>query len=205
MKAKYDLKKNPKRNDDNSQETLHPRLVSSGFISAGRLFEETAEFSSFSAAELEAALTILADRAGLYVSQGYTVEFGKIGNFSGSLKSLHKIYNKKDVRSMSVVFDGVNFRASKWFRKQSAGSVERAKRGFNSSVDIGRDKRIARLMAHLEEYLLITRMEYCAITGLLKTKALKELHELRKEGILVSKGKGNQLVFMKKADPTDNR
>ncbi len=200
MKAKYDLKKNPKRNDDDTDETLHPRLVSSGTISSRELFEETAQFSSLTAAELEAALTTLADRAGWFISQGYTVEFGKMGNFSGSLKALHKIYDKKDIRSMSVVFNGVNFRASKWFCKQSAGSVERAKRGFKSSTDIGREKRIARLMDHLDKYLWITRKEYCAITGLLKTKALKELHELEKEGIVESRGKGNQLAFMKKSN-----
>lgn len=198
MKARYDLRKNPKRKGETGDETLHPRLVSSGTISAERLFSEKSEISSLSEHDLEAALTALADRAGYYISQGYMVEFGKMGHFTGSLKATHEIKEKKDIRSVSVFFDGVNFKVSKWFKRRSAGTLERAKKGFKDSVDIGRDERIRRLMRHLDEYIFISRKEYCAITGLLKNKALAELHELVKEGLLKTRGMGNQLVFMKR-------
>ncbi len=198
MKAKYDLRKNPKRKGETTEETLHPRLVSSGTISAERLFKETAEMSSFTEPDLEAALTALADRAGYYISQGYMVEFGKMGHFTGSLKATHIIKEKKDIRSVSVFFDGVNFKVSKWFKRRSAGTLERAKKGFKDSTDIGRDERIRRLMRHLDEYVFINRKEYCAITGLLKNKALAELHQFVKEGLIKTRGTGNQLIFLKK-------
>ncbi|MDL2213375.1 DNA-binding protein [Bacteroides sp. OttesenSCG-928-E20] len=198
MSAEYDLREKPNPKGDGSKQTLHPRLVSSGKITTQKLVSEIASYSSFTAGDVEGILSLLADRVSYYISEGYTVQLGEIGYFSGSLKATHGVMDKKDIRSTGIYFDNVNFRASKRFKQQSAGRLERSRRGHNKSAELPKEERLRRMYKYLDENLFITRTDYTRLTGLLKNKALSELKELVEEGALKTRGRGSQLVFMRK-------
>lgn len=200
MKAQYVLRENPGTDsgDDNDSKKYHPRLVSSGTVKKEKLFTDVARYTTFSAAELEGAVNAVLTQAARYISEGYTVELGKLGFLKGALKNTRPIRETKNIRSETIVMHNVNLHASQWFRSQACGPVERADRGFGKSVDIGYEERIKRLLRHLDKYHFITRKEYGALTGLLKNKALDELKQLVKEGVLMKRGQGSHIVFMRR-------
>lgn len=193
--AQYDLREIPNPKGDGKPQPLYPRIVSSGTISTRKLFEDIASGSTHSMADLQGAITAITERTAVLLSQGYTVELGKMGYFSASLKA-RLVDDKKEIRSASIEFDNINFRATKWFRKQLKGKVERSRRGFKSSSKLSEERRISLLTAYLEEHPFITRADYTELTGLLKNKALSDLKDLVARGILISRKSGNQLIFM---------
>ena len=105
--------------------------------------------------------------------------------------------DKKEIRSVSISFDNVNFRATPWFRRCSSGTVTRAKFGFQESSNLPEETRRSRLEAFLAKNHFITRREYSQITGLLKGKAQRELNLLVENGVLNTRGYGNRIVYLK--------
>lgn len=197
MKAEYDLIEKPNPSGDGTPQPLYPRLVSTGKITTRRLLQGITEASTYTMGDLEGALKLIADHAASYIRDGYTVQLGDLGYLSGSLKAKHPVMDKKDIRSTVIYLDHVNFRASKSFINRCSGKLSRTTRGFRKSTDIGRDKRIERLNKYLDENFFITRPEYSRITGLLKNRALAELKELAEAGMLMKKGRGVKLIFIR--------
>ena len=91
----------------------------------------------------------------------------------------------------------VLFRATKWFRRRSSGTVTRAKFGFQESSDMSEETRRLRLEAFLAKNHFITRREYSGLTGLLKGKAQRELNLLVENGVLNTRGYGNRIIYLK--------
>lgn len=200
MNAEYDLIQKPNPDGDNTPQPLYPCLVSTGKINTRRLLEEISVSSTYTVGDLEGMLKLLEQHSASYVRKGYTVQLGNIGFLQGTLKATRPVMDKKEIRSMSIYMNGVKFRPSKDFKQQCSAPVSRAVSGLKKSVDIGREKRIARLKQYLDENLFIGRPDYTQLTGLQKNKALAELKEFVNEGILISKGRGNKLVFLMKKE-----
>lgn len=197
--AYYDFKKKPAlTTKEGEKDVLYPSIVYSGKITSEELIQELAECSSISAGELEGALKDLLKLIGRHLGQGYQVELGDFGVFSGKITS-RKVEDPKDIRSPSIHFNGVNFRPSKALKKQVSGELKRDKwRKFRHSNDtLSIEQRKLRMMKHLDEYGFINRVSYTQLTGRLKDVALKDLREFEKEGIIESKGRGNQMHFVK--------
>lgn len=203
MAAEYDFRRKPDEKGDGELQPLYPRIVSKGTIDSKQLFREIAEASSFTEGDLEGIMVSLQRKVSYYLSEGYHVKLGEFGYFSSSLKA-RPVMDKKEIRSVSIWFDNVNFRATKWFRRHCAGTVTRAKFGFQESSDLPEETRLARLDAFLVKNLFITRREYTQITGLLKGKALRELNLLVDKGTLKTRGSGNRVVYLK-ADNQQNK
>lgn len=195
MAAQYDLLRSPDAKSTGELQPLYPRIVSKGTIDTKTLVREISEACSFTEGDLEGVLVALSEKISYYLSEGYHVQLGEMGYFSSSLKS-RLVMDKKEIRATSIYFDNVNFRASAWFRRHSAGRVERAKFGFQQSLDCPEEERLARLNRFLKKKHFITRREYTALTGLLKGKALRELNALVASGMLDTKGSGSHKVYV---------
>ena len=198
MAAHYDLRPAPRRNDDDKPPLLYPRIVSKGTVSTKRLVKDISEMSSFSPGDIEGLLVSLQDRIAHYLSEGHHVQLGEIGYFSMGLEG-RPVEDKKEIHAQSISFGKVRFRVSPSFNQQSTGRLERVQRGlgFHQSAQLSEDERRVRLMAYLSKNPFITRREYSDITGLLKNKALDDLHLWVKKGLLREKGRGSHLVFLK--------
>lgn len=195
MAADYDFRRKPNENGDGELQPLYPRIVSKGTVDSKQLFREIAEASSFTEGDLAGIMVSLQEKVSYYLSEGYHVKLGEFGYFSVSLKA-RPVMDKKEIRSVSISFDNVNFRATRWFRRRSSGTVSRAKSGFQQSSDIPEETRHSRLKAFLTKNHFITRREYTQITGLLKGKAQRELNNLVDKGILTTRGTGNRIVYL---------
>ena len=195
--AYYNLKKKPSlTTKEGEKETMYADIVYSGTITAERLIRTVAQRTGFKEGMIEGILSELQNETLEYLGGGYRVELGEFGFFSAKVKS-RLVENKNDLRSNSVSFDGVNFRASKSFRTGIRGDLERRRCiGFRTSKEWNREQLEQIVLQHIRKHGFITRATYTELTGRLKNSALADLKSFAAEGIIKRVGRGNQLHFI---------
>lgn len=195
--AFYNLKKKPAlTTKEGETETMYADIVYSGTIPAERLIRGVAKRTGFKEGVIEGILMELKDDVLQYLGEGYRVELGEFGFFSAKVKS-RLVENKNDLRSNSVSFDGVNFRASKSFRTGIRGDLERRRCiGFRTSKEWNREQLEQIVLQHIRKHGFITRATYTELTGRLKNSALADLKSFAAEGIIKRVGRGNQMHFI---------
>lgn len=196
--AFYNLKKKPAlTTKEGETETMYADIVYSGTIPAERLIRGVAKRTGFKEGVIEGILMELKDDVLQYLGEGYRVELGEFGFFSAKVKASRLVANKNDIRSESVAFNGVNFRASKSMRVGICGDLERRKCvDFNTSRKWGRDNLKKLVLQYIGEHGFITRATYTQLTGRLKNTALDDLKSFAAEGIIKREGRGNQMHFI---------
>ena len=195
--AYYNLKKKPSlTTKEGDKETMYADIVYSGTITAERLIRTVAQRTGFKEGMIEGILSELQNETLEYLGEGYRVELGEFGFFSAKVKS-RLVENKNDLRSNSVSFDGVNFRASKSFRTGIRGDLERRRCiGFRTSKEWDRKQLEQIVLQHIRKHGFITRATYTELTGRLKNSALADLKSFAAEGIIKRVGRGNQMHFI---------
>ena len=196
--AFYNLKKKPAlTTKEGETETMYADIVYSGTIPAERLIRGVAKRTGFKEGVIEGILMELKDDVLQYLGEGYRVDLGEFGFFSAKVKASRLVANKNDIRSESVAFNGVNFRASKSMRVGIRGDLERRKCvDFNTSRKWGRDNLKKLVLQYIGEHGFITRATYTQLTGRLKNTALDDLKSFAAEGIIKREGRGNQMHFI---------
>ena len=196
--AFYNLKKKPAlTTKEGETETMYADIVYSGTIPAERLIRGVAKRTGFKEGVIEGILMELKDDVLQYLGEGYRVELGEFGFFSAKVKASRLVANKNDIRSESVAFNGVNFRASKSMCVGIRGDLERRKCvDFNTSRKWGRDNLKKLVLQYIGEHGFITRATYTQLTGRLKNTALDDLKSFAAEGIIKREGRGNQMHFI---------
>lgn len=196
--AFYNLKKRPAlTTKEGETETMYADIVYSGTIPAERLIRGVAKRTGFKEGVIEGILMELKDDVLQYLGEGYRVELGEFGFFSAKVKASRLVANKNDIRSESVAFNGVNFRASKSMRVGIRGDLERRKCvDFNTSRKWDRNNLEKLVLQYIGEHGFITRATYTQLTGRLKNTALDDLKSFAAEGIIKREGRGNQMHFI---------
>ena len=196
--AFYNLKKKPAlTTKEGETETMYADIVYSGTIPAERLIRGVAKRTGFKEGVIEGILMELKDDVLQYLGEGYRVELGEFGFFSAKVKASRLVANKNDIRSESVAFNGVNFRASKSMRVGIRGDLERRKCvDFNTSRKWDRNNLEKLVLQYIGEHGFITRATYTQLTGRLKNTALNDLKSFAAEGIIKREGRGNQMHFI---------
>ena len=196
--AYYNLKKKPSlTTKEGDKETMYADIVYSGTITAERLLRTVAQRTGFKEGMIEGILSELQNETLEYLGEGYRVELGEFGFFSAKVKASRLVANKNDIRSESVAFNGVNFRASKSMRVGIRGDLERRKCvDFNTSRKWDRNNLEKLVLQYIGEHGFITRATYTQLTGRLKNTALDDLKSFAAEGIIKREGRGNQMHFI---------
>ena len=196
--AFYNLKKKPAlTTKEGETETMYADIVYSGTIPAERLIRGVAKRTGFKEGVIEGILMELKEDVLQYLGEGYRVELGEFGFFSAKVKASRLVANKNDIRSESVAFNGVNFRASKSMRVGIRGDLERRKCvDFNTSRKWDRENLKKLVLQYIREHDFITRTTYTELTGRLKNTALGDLKSFAAEGIITREGRGNQMHFI---------
>ncbi|WP_211145957.1 MULTISPECIES: HU family DNA-binding protein [Bacteroides] len=196
--AFYNLKKKPAlTTKEGETETMYADIVYSGTIPAERLIRGVAKRTGFKEGVIEGILMELKEDVLQYLGEGYRVELGEFGFFSAKVKASRLVANKNDIRSESVAFNGVNFRASKSMRVGIRGDLERRKCvDFNTSRKWDRENLKKLVLQYIGEHGFITRTTYTELTGRLKNTALDDLKSFAAEGIIKRAGRGNQMHFI---------
>ena len=196
--AFYNLKKKPAlTTKEGETETMYADIVYSGTIPAERLIRGVAKRTGFKEGVIEGILIELKEDVLQYLGEGYRVELGEFGFFSAKVKASRLVANKNDIRSESVAFKLVNFRASRSMRVGIRGALERRKCvDFNTSRKWDRENLKKLVLQYIGEHGFITRTTYTELTGRLKNTALDDLKSFAAEGIIKREGRGNQMHFI---------
>ena len=196
--AFYNLKKKPAlTTKEGETETMYADIVYSGTIPAERLIRGVAKRTGFKEGVIEGILMELKEDVLQYLGEGYRVELGEFGFFSAKVKASRLVANKNDIRSESVAFNGVNFRASKSMRVGIRGDLERRKCvDFNTSRKWDRENLKKLVLQYIREHDFITRTTYTELTGRVKNTALGDLKSFAAEGVIKREGRGNQMHFI---------
>lgn len=196
--AYYNFKKKPAlTTKEGETETMYADVVYNGTITAERLIRMVAKRTGFKEGVIDGILTELKDDVLQYLGEGYRVELGEFGFFSAKVKASRMVANKNDIRSESVAFNGVNFRASKSFREGIRGDLERRKCiDFHTSRKWDREALKKLVLQYIRQHGFITRTTYSELTGRLKNTALADLKSFAAEGIIRREGRGNQMHFI---------
>lgn len=200
MAANYDFRENPNPKGDNEPQALHPRIVVKDTIRTKQIIRDICHDSSLTEADVVAVLSAIEEKTIHYLHQGCNVELGDMGYFSATLKS-RPVMDKKEIRSMSVHFDNVNFRSSASFKNKlrTGGTLIRNQRiGFKHSKNLSEEKRKELVENYLKQHPFMTRSDYSDLTGRLKGIALKDLKKWVEEGYLKTFGRRSNLVYMRR-------
>lgn len=135
------------------------------------------------------------EKVSYYLSEGYHVKLGEIGYFSSSLRA-RPVMDKKEIRSVSISFDNVNFRATPWFRRRSSGTVTRAKFDFKNHRTCRKRHAVPDWKPFSKESLHHSK-RILSDYGFIEGKALRELNLLVENGVLNTRGYGNRVVYLK--------
>ena len=177
---------------------LYAQAVTAGTITSEELLELVSKRIGFGKGEITGVLTSVFDTVTDWINQGFSVEVGEFGFFTGKVKGSRTVKKKTDIRAQSIRFNDVNFRPSAVFKKALDGELSRVPTiGFRQSSELSMDELKKRLMAYLDNHAFINRVTYSELTGRLKWKASQDLKTFVDEGLIVSRGKRNQKHYVK--------
>ena len=91
--AYYDFKKKPAlTTKEGEKDVLYPSIVFNGTINTKQLLKQLVARTGYKPGVVEGTLMELVDLVGEYIGQGYRVEVGEFGYFSGKIKCLHILF-----------------------------------------------------------------------------------------------------------------
>ena len=204
--AYYDLKKKPAlTTKEGEKEVLYVQAITAGTIPSDQFLELVSKRFGFRKGEIEGVLMSVFDTAADWLNQGFSVEVGEFGFFTGKVKGERLVEKKTDIRAQSICFNDVNVRHSIKFKKALSGELSRVPTiKFQQSSSLDMEELEKRLMNYLNNNPFINRVTYSELTGRLKWKAAQDLKFFVEKGLIVSRGRGNQKHYMKairKVDP----
>lgn len=198
MSAKYELREAPDINQTGEKQPLYPRIVSKGTIGQEEFLDRVHLFTGISRSLLSGAMQSFQNELYDLLADGWNVELGDIGFFSVSLQG-PPVMSKKEVHSQSIRFKNINFRAGSNC-KQAVYQKMRLERSESSSNPAHRRSQ-EECLKLVEEYLsknpVLTRANYCRLTGASKWYALLDLNKFIEQGVLKRFGGGKQVFYAK--------
>lgn len=197
MSAKYDLYETPDVKQTGEKQPLHARIVAKGTIDKEEFLDRVHLFTGMSRSMLSGAMESFQNELYDLLANGWNVELGDIGFFSVSIKG-PKVMTKKEVHSQSIHFRNINFRAGKKSKKAvwQRMSLERSETSSHVKPQrLSLEKCLALTYEYLDNYPVITRADYCRLTGLKKEHALQDLNSFINQGVLKRFGGGKQVFY----------
>lgn len=196
--AYYDLKKKPSLTTKEGEEVYYAQAITAGTISADEFVALVAQQSGFRKGDIEGMLLSVFDTATCYINQGFRVEVGEFGYFTGKVKGKRLVAKKTDIRAQSIHFNNVNFRPSAKFKKALDGELSRIPTlHFRRSSDLSMEQLESLLMNYLDEHHFINIVACSSLTKRLRWKAAQDLKYFVEKGLIESHGRGNQKHYIK--------
>lgn len=193
------------------ERVLYPRLAMVQQISTEELAREIAGASSFTPGTVEGLVKQLSAEIAHQLAQGHSVKLDGIGVFTPSL-ALREGKEREEVgengqhrNAQSIEIGGVNFRVDKALLRAINGRcrLERAPwKSRRSSQKYTVEQRQALAVKHLENHPYLTVLEYCRLTGLLRTTATNELKQWasQPDAAIDTAGRGTHRVYVLRED-----
>lgn len=193
MSIKYDLFANPPREGEETP-FLHARAISSDTVDINELAELIKDRTTFSPADIKGALQAISDGLFECLSDGKNVYLEGIGTFSISLNS-RPVKNKSEIRSASVAFKNVNFRAAPELKDRFRSVQIERKEGGNKQV-YDQESRLKRILWYIEDYGSINQTVAAQINQCIRQKAKQDILLLKEEGKIKEMRCGRRYMYV---------
>ena len=182
MSIEYDLFANPPRNGE-EKPTLHARAINIQTVNTNELARMIESMSTFTTADIKGAIKAISDRLYFCLSNSQSVHLEGIGTFSVTLKCKQQVENKKDIRSASIEFKNVEFRAD----------PELEKKNYNADI---RQKRI---LWYIKNYGTINLTVAASLNQCTRQKTKKDLEQLLEDNQIQKSWCGKRAFYTRRS------
>ena len=182
--AYYEMEETTLVTSKGEQTVRYPRMRLAGRLEMKELVREAVQSTTFNPAEAEAALGIVFRKLGQRMAMGYSVHVEGLGTFTPSLRLKEGRLRETGARgeqrrnAQSIEVGGIHFKPDKEMLREvnSQCRLERSERKFErSSTRYTEAERLELARNFLQTHSEMALWQYCALTGLLKNKASREL------------------------------
>lgn len=196
MSIEYDLFANPPK-DGETKPTLHARAINKHTISTNELADLIADLSTFSSADVKGAIKAISERLYHCLSNSNSVCLDGIGTFSVTLKS-RPVENKKDIRSASVSFKNVEFRAAPELKHRLKSARIERREGTTERKAYNDDTRQKRILWYIKNYGTINQTVAASINQCTRQKAKKDLEQLIEDNQIQKSWCGRRALYIRR-------
>lgn len=180
----YDMQEVTVQTAQGEKTVRYPRLLLSGRLESDDFIQMATRYTTYNPAEARACLGLLAESLADAMARGYSVHLEGIGTFTPTLGLRPGFERETGIpgetrrNALSICLDGVAYKADKKLVKRAAKDCQLRRAGGSicrSSTRYTPDQRLELARQYLAEHAEMSLTHYCALTGLLKDKASREL------------------------------
>lgn len=194
MSIEYDLFSNPPKEGE-EKPFLHAKAISYRTIGTRELADLIAKNTTFSSADIKGALEAISNQLIAALSNSHNVHLDGIGTFSITLKN-KPVKEKKDIRSASVSFKNISFRADAELKKQFRGVEIERRPGRSKKVAYDEEVRIRRILWYIRKYGTINQTAAAQLNQCTRHKSKADLDKLEDERIIQRNWCGRRAFYV---------
>lgn len=198
MSIEYDLFTNPLREGE-EKPTLHARAINIQTVNTDKLAETIEGMSTFTVADIKGAIKAIGERLCFFLGNSQSVHLEGIGTFSVTLKCKQQVVNKKDIRSASIEFKNVEFRADPELKKRLRNARIERREGTSNKKSYNSDIRQKRILWYIKNYGSINQSVAASLNQCTRQKAKADLEQLLEDNQIQKNWCGKRAFYVRHA------
>lgn len=196
MSIEYDLFTNPLREGE-EKPTLHARAINIQTVNTDKLAETIEGMSTFTVADIKGAIKAIGERLCFFLGNSQSVHLEGIGTFSVTLKCKQQVVNKKDIRSASIEFKNVEFRADPELKKRLRNARIERREGTSNKKSYNSDIRQKRILWYIKNYGSINQSVAASLNQCTRQKAKADLEQLLEDNQIQKSWCGKRAFYVR--------
>ena len=183
MAIQYEFYRNPNSQGTNKKR-YHARVVPTGNITTDQLADEIQKECSLTVADVKSVLIALADKMASYLGEGRKIHLEDIGYFQVNLRCKEEVRTMHAVRSETIEFKSVSFRADNELKKNLQKQNIRRARLRPHSMPLTEAEIDRKLTEHFATKPILTSREFRTLFTQVPATAYRLLKKLVEAGKL---------------------
>lgn len=183
MSILYEFYRNPDSQGTNKKR-YHARVVPCGRISTDQLAKEIQKECSLTVSDVKSVLIALADKMAEHLGEGRKVHLEDIGYFQVNLHCKEEVRTMHAVRSETIEFKSVSFRADAQLKKNLQKQKIRRSKNKPHSMPMTETGIDQKLTEHFSTHPVLTRRDFQYLCLQTKPTACRILNKLVEAGKL---------------------
>ena len=183
MSIEYEFYRNPEL-PESKKKRYHARVVPAGRVSTNQLAEEIQKECTLTVADVKSVLIALADKMAEHLGEGRKVHLEDIGYFQVNLHCKEEVRTMHAVRSETVEFKSVSFRADTNLKESLKKKKIRRSKNKPHSMPMTEKQIDEKLTEHFAHNPILTRREFQLICTQVTSTACRILRKLVEAGKL---------------------
>ena len=183
MSIEYEFYCNPD-SQGTKKKRYHARVVPTGRISTDQLAQEIQKECTLTVSDVKSVLIALADKMAEHLGEGRKVHLKDIGYFQVNLHCKEEVRTMHAVRSETIEFKSVSFRADTNLKESLKKQKIRRSKNKPHSMPMTEQQIDKKLTEHFAQNPILTRRDFQFLCLQVKSTACRILRKLVEEGKL---------------------